>query len=90
MTGITVTISPEQVERIVAEVVDRLGDRQPTTANGGDWLRGANAAAAYLGWPRSRIYDLTSRRAIPHHRDGSRLLFRRSELDRWLSAEAAA
>jgi excisionase family DNA binding protein len=42
------------------------------------------AAAEHLACPRSRVYALGAARRIPHRRDGSRLLFRRSELDAWL------
>lgn len=41
-------------------------------------------AAAYLACPPSRIYALVSAGRIPHHRDGSRLLFRHPELDAWI------
>lgn len=37
-------------------------------------------AAAYLSCPKSRVYSLVSARRLPHHRDGSRLLFDRAEL----------
>jgi len=47
------------------------------------WLNAAQAAE-HIGAPVSRIYALTSARRIPHHKDGSRLLFRRSELDEWV------
>jgi excisionase family DNA binding protein len=43
-------------------------------------------AAEHLSCPRSRIYALVSARRIPHHKDGSRLLFRREELDDWVRA----
>lgn len=52
---------------------------------GGDgWLRGADAIAEYIGAPRSRVYALASADRIPIERDGSALVARRSELDRWL------
>lgn len=44
-------------------------------------------AARHLGCKPRRIYDLTSRRdlgRIPHRKEGRRLLFRLSEIDRWL------
>jgi len=47
------------------------------------WLD-VGAAAEHLACPRSRIYALVSARRIPHHKDGSRLLFRREELDEWV------
>jgi excisionase family DNA binding protein len=47
------------------------------------WLD-VEGAAKHLACPRSRIYALVSARRIPHHKDGSRLLFRREELDEWV------
>jgi len=41
-------------------------------------------AAGYLACPRSRIYSLASAERIPVRRDGTRLLFKASELDAWL------
>ena len=37
-------------------------------------------AAEFLACGKDRIYALVSARRIPHHRDGSRLLFDRAEL----------
>ncbi len=53
-------------------------DRRPEP-----WV-GVQQAAEHLGCKPQRIYDLVHQRAIPHRRDGSRLLFRLSELDAWL------
>jgi excisionase family DNA binding protein len=39
-----------------------------------------DGAAEFLACSKSRIYALVSARRIPHHRDGSRLLFDRGEL----------
>ena len=54
---------------------------------GGDaveaWV-GVEQAAAHLDCKRQRIYDLVHAERIPYHRDGSRLLFRLSELDAWV------
>jgi excisionase family DNA binding protein len=44
------------------------------------WLN-VTEAAEHLACPKSRVYALTSARRIPHHRDGSRVLFDREELD---------
>ena len=48
-----------------------------------------DAAAAYLGFSRDRLYKLTAARAIPcrKKRGGQGLLFRRDELDRWVENE---
>ena len=66
---------PVALERL-RELVDNDHGPEP-------WV-GVEAAAAHLGCKRQRIYDLVHQEAIPHRRDGSRLLFRLSELDDWL------
>jgi excisionase family DNA binding protein len=47
------------------------------------WV-GVEEAAAHLACKRQRIYDLVSRRTIPHRKEGSRLLFKLSHLDAWV------
>jgi excisionase family DNA binding protein len=47
-----------------------------------------DTAAAYLDWPRQRLYKLTASGAIPHYKHEGRLLFHRHELDHWLRAYA--
>lgn len=48
---------------------------------------GVPEAAEHIACKRRRIYDLVEADRLPHHRDGSRLLFRRSELDAWVSSD---
>jgi excisionase family DNA binding protein len=50
------------------------------------WV-GVVEAAAHLACKRQRIYDLVhhkDRTRIPHRKEGGRLLFKLSQLDRWL------
>lgn len=63
----------EIVQRVRAELVE---DTQP-------WLDAAGAAE-HLCCSVHRIYRLTSQGAIPCVHEGSRLLFRRRDLDAWL------
>jgi excisionase family DNA binding protein len=44
-----------------------------------------STVAEHLSCGRSRVYALVSAGRIPYRKDGSRLLFRRSELDGWLA-----
>lgn len=46
-----------------------------------DLLQGASEAARYAGLSRRTIYHLVEKKQIPCVRMGSRLYFRRSELD---------
>jgi excisionase family DNA binding protein len=48
-----------------------------------EWMD-LSEAAEHLRCPKSRLYSLSSARRIPVHRDGSRLLFDRTELDQWV------
>src|SRR3954453_11743704 len=67
-----------------AAAVERLRALVGTPQGPEPWV-GVDDAAEHLGCKRQRVYDLVYRRAIPHRKDGSRLLFRLSDLDAWLS-----
>jgi hypothetical protein len=81
--GLHVELPGEMLEAIAERVADILADRQAPTAQDG-WLRGADRIADYIDAPRSRVYALASARRIPVERDGSSLIARRSDLDRWI------
>jgi excisionase family DNA binding protein len=66
----------------LARLRELVGDHGPES-----WV-GVREAAGHLGCQPQRIYNLVSDRAIPYRKDGSRLLFRLSELDAWLAAQA--
>jgi excisionase family DNA binding protein len=51
------------------------------------WLD-VGEAAEYLRCKPKRVYDLVSQSRLPAHRDGSRLLFTRSELDSYVLGAA--
>ena len=83
MAGLRVEMDEELIERIAERAAELIGERSKGSTEDG-WLRGADRIAAYIDAPRSRVYALASARRIPIHRDGSALIARRSELDRWL------
>jgi excisionase family DNA binding protein len=76
------------IEEIADRVADVLAERGDRDRHDDGWLD-VKAAAAHLSCPASRIYALVSAGRIPVHRDGSRLLFRRSELDAYIAAGGA-
>lgn len=41
-------------------------------------------AAAFTGYSESHIYNLTSRRAIPHYKKNRKLFFKKNELEEWM------
>jgi excisionase family DNA binding protein len=77
-------VPDELVEAVAHRAAELLAGRLPPDP----WLDVAGAAE-YLACPPSRIYALVSACRIPVHRDGSRLLFRRSELDLWVERGGA-
>lgn len=56
----------------------------PGQASDDGWLRGAQAIASYIASPVSRVYSLSSAQRIPVEHDGSGLVARKSDLDRWI------
>lgn len=71
--------------RIAERVCERLVEHQAVAkAERSPWM-GIETAAAYLDWPKQRLYKLTASGEIPHCKQAGRLLFRSDELDRWLA-----
>lgn len=44
-------------------------------------------AAEYLRCKRNRVYDLVAQKRVPSYRDGTRVLLKRDELDRYLASK---
>jgi excisionase family DNA binding protein len=92
VSALAAALLAELDETTLAVLADRLAPlvagRIATPAAAAGWLDVAGAAA-HMCCPNSRIYALVSARRIPHHKDGSRLLFRRDELDEWIRAGGA-
>jgi len=83
---LSLAVPPELVDAVAERVADLLADRRVPEPE--PWI-GVEQAAEHLACPRSRIYALASAGRIPHRKDGSRLLFQRSELDDWLEQGGA-
>lgn len=77
MTAVTLDLGEEMVERIARRAAELLAERE--SISDGGYLDVAGAAA-FLACPKSRIYALVSAGRLPHHHDGSRLLFDPVEL----------
>ena len=76
-------LSESDLDRLAELLKPRLAGRHGEHPGASPWLN-VEAAAAYLSCPKSRVYALVSARRIPFHKDGSRTLFRREELDLWV------
>jgi excisionase family DNA binding protein len=72
----------ELAERVAAVLAER-----PTSES--DGFLDVEGAANFRSCPKSRIYSLVSAKRIPHHKDGSRLLFDREELREYVRGGGA-
>ncbi|RUU45006.1 DNA-binding protein [Mesorhizobium sp. M6A.T.Ce.TU.002.03.1.1] len=61
-------------------------DNSPLAA---DILRGADAIAKHLGFPRRAIYHLVSKGGLPHFRLGETVCARKSTLGAWIEQQEA-
>jgi len=76
----------EASEQDRAEFVQQIKPYLPAQQSDDGWLRGAEAIAAYIDCPVSRVYKLSSAARIPVEHDGSILVARKSVLDAWIRA----
>lgn len=70
-------------DRVAGIISERTGADRPEP-----WI-GVAEAAEHLHCRPQRIYALVHQGRLRPRRDGSRLLFRRSELDQWLLRESS-
>lgn len=90
MSGVLELAIPDDVvERIAERAAEIMADRQSCRSEDDNGYLDVDGAAAFLACPKSRIYALVSAKRIPHHRDGSRLLFDRAELRAWVASGGA-
>ena len=86
MTAIVAALLAELDDATLDNLAELLAPRLAARLPAGSptpWLD-VEQAAMHLACPKSRLYALVSARRVPHHRDGSRLLFDRAELDEWV------
>ncbi len=77
--------SPDFLDRFAKAVALRVAEHLatgPATAQGR--LMSVTDAADYLGRSKQAIYHLVNQAKIPCKRQGSRLMFDRRDLDRWI------
>lgn len=82
---LVVPLPPEAYDAIAAQVAAILAAQ----ATPEPWITAAQAAE-HLACSVGRIHDLRAKGALPYRKDGSRLLFRRSDLDAYLDQQDAA
>ena len=74
----SVNLPPEVLAEIARQAMELLHDRAEP------WI-GVAEAAEHLACKPQRLYELVHQRRLTPGRDGRRLVFRRSDLDRYLA-----
>lgn len=81
-----IVISPTELKELIETAV-RKAVAENSVANipvAGD-LMNADEASSYLNIAKQTLYSKTSNRQIPFIKRGKKLMFRRSDLEKWLS-----
>lgn len=76
------------LDRLAELLAPRLQSRLGHNVEQDRWFN-SQQAAEYLGCPRSRIHDLVQLGLLTPARDGRRLAFRKSDLDRYMGEPSA-
>jgi excisionase family DNA binding protein len=82
--GLLATLVARATPAELAEIAGALAPHLERAATTGGALMTAKEAGEYLRCDRERIYELKRMGAIRTEHDGTKLLFRRRELDRYL------
>ncbi len=81
MSTATLPVPNERIEELAERTAGKVVEQLPQTP---EPYLDVEDAAAYLACEPHRIYDLR-RQGLRHYKDGGRLLFRREDLDAWLT-----
>jgi hypothetical protein len=81
--GLSLSVPPELVEAIAELTAEKLAARLP---NDPEAYMNTESAARYLDCETHRINDL-KRQGLPCFKDGARNLYRREDLDDWLTRQ---
>ena len=84
----TLELTGEQLDLLARRVAEIVVARTPPTAPPASTFLSVREASELLRACRQRIYDLLSDGRLTRHKDGSRVLIRRDEVDRYLRGEA--
>ncbi len=89
MSTLTAALLADLTETDLDQLAERLAPRLAADHHEPSGYLDVARAAEFLACPPSRIYSLVSAKRLPHHRDGSRLLFDRDELRQYVHAGGA-
>lgn len=86
----TIQILDPQINPVKRKIQGRRKSLEATNDNlAADLLRGADAIAAFLGFPRRTVYHAVAKGHLPHFRIGETVCARKSTLARWIEQQEA-
>lgn len=68
----------------VQEINNRLDRIEQLTIIGSKTVLDLTEAATFTGYSESHLYNLTSKRQIPHYKKNRKLYFKKQELEEWM------
>jgi excisionase family DNA binding protein len=86
--GLSLHLPEEALEHLAELVAAKVAERVGQNGTSSPWMTAVHAAD-YLGCSVSRVRTLTLTGELPHHRDGSRPLYHRDELDAYVRGGGA-
>lgn len=84
---VTLGLTSEQIDLLARRVAEIVVARAPAGAPNTSTFLSVREASELLRASRQRVYDLLSDGRLTRHKDGSRVLIRRDEIERYLAGE---
>lgn len=70
---------------VISSIFERLERIEKFTILGAKSIITIDEASMFTGLSKARLYALTAQREIPHYKNGRKLYFVRSEIEKWLT-----
>jgi excisionase family DNA binding protein len=84
--NITITIGSNEFKKLLKEVLAEVIQENQLPQREASNIMDIQEAAAFLNLALPTLYAKTSKRIIPHYKQGKKLLFKRSELVAWIES----
>lgn len=68
----------------IQEMNDKLDRIEQLAMIGSKTVLDLSEAAVFTGYSESHLYNLTSKRQIPHYKKNRKLYFKKQELEEWM------
>ena len=77
------SLTPDDLKSMVKEALKEIMQLSPSS-EGGKEIMNLDETSQFLDIPKATLYKYTSKRLIPHIKKPKKLIFKKSELLKWL------